>query len=280
VKQNVCVAHLNINSLLLKKDQISVLLSSCNIDILCLNETKLDESISDDELLMTNFNIIRRDRTRHGGGIVIYINNTIKYNVVNDLNCENIEVLWLEVILPKLEPFLLCSVYKPPSSNVTYRNCMLENFQNAADINPNVLILGDFNENILSMSTTFVNDICCLIDAKQLVSEATRVTPDTNSLIDLIFTTFYDKHSCTTVSKICLSDHYMVSTNIECNFSNAPHNMINCRSFKNFEEPAFINDLRKELCNVDMSVKMDEMWHEWKAKFINVCDIYAPIRSF
>ena len=41
LRQGACVAHLNINSLLLKINQVSVLLGDLNIDILCLNETKL-----------------------------------------------------------------------------------------------------------------------------------------------------------------------------------------------------------------------------------------------
>ena len=145
-----------------------------NISILCLNETKLDSSISDDELKIYNYVFVRRDRTRHGGDIGIYVKTCIKYKLVSDLITEDIEVLWLEINLPKFDPFLLCSKYRPPNSSVKYRDALFDNFQQAANLNPNLLILGDFNENILGgVEGTYVDYLCSLLDLKQLVKTAT-----------------------------------------------------------------------------------------------------------
>ena len=94
-----------VNSLLSKKDQISLLLTDLNIDILCLNETKLDSTICDSQLLINGYTFIRRDRTRHGGGLGIYVRNSLKHRIVNDLLSNEVEVLWLEISLPKSEPF-------------------------------------------------------------------------------------------------------------------------------------------------------------------------------
>ena len=37
-----------------------------------MNETWLDENISDEELRLTDYNIIRRDRDCLGGGVAVY----------------------------------------------------------------------------------------------------------------------------------------------------------------------------------------------------------------
>ncbi len=55
------MASLNINSLLLHIDELRVFMSSSKIDILMINETKLDSTIHDNEVYVTAFEIARRD---------------------------------------------------------------------------------------------------------------------------------------------------------------------------------------------------------------------------
>ena len=41
----------------------------------------LDDSISDDEILIPGLSFIRRDRDRHGGGIAMYVHESVPYSV-------------------------------------------------------------------------------------------------------------------------------------------------------------------------------------------------------
>ena len=43
------------------------------LDILVLNETRLDETISSSEISIDKYTLVRNDRTRHGGGVAMYI---------------------------------------------------------------------------------------------------------------------------------------------------------------------------------------------------------------
>ena len=64
--------HLNIRYLYPKLDETKTLLhNQTNIDILCLCETFLHDRFSDDELKIDGYNFIRKDRQRHGGGLII-----------------------------------------------------------------------------------------------------------------------------------------------------------------------------------------------------------------
>ena len=70
-KLNLSFVHLNVRSLLPKLDHLSVELQ--NYDIIALTETFLDDSISNEKVHIPGFQKpIRRDRNRHGGGVVIY----------------------------------------------------------------------------------------------------------------------------------------------------------------------------------------------------------------
>lgn len=73
------MAMLNITSLLKHMDEIRVLLTTKNVDVLAINETRLDCTISDDLVNVPNYDIIRFDRNRNGGGVCIYLNNAISY---------------------------------------------------------------------------------------------------------------------------------------------------------------------------------------------------------
>ena len=66
------VGHLNINRLYNKTCDINLLLKQNELDILCLTETWLDKTCSNNELfLLNNFITTRIDRHGNGGGIVI-----------------------------------------------------------------------------------------------------------------------------------------------------------------------------------------------------------------
>jgi hypothetical protein len=53
--------------------------------ILAVTETWLDSSIGDGEVTIENYSIVRFDRTRHGGGVCVYVRNGLNFNVRSDL---------------------------------------------------------------------------------------------------------------------------------------------------------------------------------------------------
>ena len=74
------IASLNINSLLKHIDELRVLISNSTIDILAINESKIDDSVFENEInILIGYNMIRNDRNRFGGGVVLYIRDTISF---------------------------------------------------------------------------------------------------------------------------------------------------------------------------------------------------------
>ena len=58
-------------------------------DILAINESKIDPTIRDSEIYINNYSIVRFDRNRFGGGVALYIKNTIPYTERKDLVPDN-----------------------------------------------------------------------------------------------------------------------------------------------------------------------------------------------
>ena len=65
------VAHLNICSLRYKIDELRLLQRICGFDILGISETHLDSSVPDNFLQIDGLQLIRRDRTKCKGGVIL-----------------------------------------------------------------------------------------------------------------------------------------------------------------------------------------------------------------
>ena len=63
--------HLNIHFLYPKLDEIKLLNFDKQLDVLCFCEAFLNDSFSDHELSINNYNMFSRDRGAIGGGLVL-----------------------------------------------------------------------------------------------------------------------------------------------------------------------------------------------------------------
>ena len=61
--------YYNVRSLLPKIDELRAVCETSKPDIVYIVETWLDHSISDNELLVPNYQLFRLDKNRHGGGM-------------------------------------------------------------------------------------------------------------------------------------------------------------------------------------------------------------------
>ena len=115
----VLIGNLNINSIRNEFDQLKDTVLKYT-DILILAETKLETFLTS-QFLMDGFSKpYRFDRNKYGGGVMIYIRNTIRSKILEKHSCpNNIECLFIELNFRKCK-WLLCGMYHPPSQNDEY----------------------------------------------------------------------------------------------------------------------------------------------------------------
>jgi len=186
------MASLNINSLLAHIDELRVFMSNSKIDILSINETKLDSTIDDSEVYLPGFEITRKDRKtngRNGGGVCIYVRCNLNYKIRDDLSTENLECLVSEIIKPRSRPFLVSTWYRPPDSPVNLFNEFEELVHKIEAGNWEFFLLGDINVDLMP-DTTLANavklkHIFDIYGLDQLITEPTRITLNSRSLIAL-----------------------------------------------------------------------------------------------
>ncbi|CAB3980684.1 RNA-directed DNA polymerase from transposon BS [Paramuricea clavata] len=66
------VGYLNIASLVKHVDELKIYLEKEPLDVLSINETRLDEIISTDTVSIPGYNMVAKNRNRQGGGVAIY----------------------------------------------------------------------------------------------------------------------------------------------------------------------------------------------------------------
>ena len=96
------IAFLNICSLTCHYDELCAFMEDKTIDILGLNETRLDNTIADSQIDIEGYDILRRDRNRNGGGVAFYVAQSLTYvNIQDLLSHEDLEILTVEIKKPK-----------------------------------------------------------------------------------------------------------------------------------------------------------------------------------
>ena len=73
----MCVLYFNVRSLVPKIDNLRAICSFYSPHIVCVVESWLDETIFDSEITVQGYSHCCLDCSRHGGGIIIFINATV-----------------------------------------------------------------------------------------------------------------------------------------------------------------------------------------------------------
>ena len=205
------MASLNIVSLPRHIDELRIFMTEQALDILAINETSLDPSISNQEIQISGYEVIRKDKNRNGGGVCLYVRSTINYKLRRSLVPQTIGCLCIEICKPSCRPFLVSTWYRPPSSPAGIFEAF-ETFIGRIDCeNKDSYILGDINCDMLpqesNSQTNTLLGICDVYPYTQIMTQPTRITYNSATLIDLILTNTPQKIIKSGVIRVGFSDH-------------------------------------------------------------------------
>ena len=83
--KNLIIAHIYINSIANKLEDIKPILSENYADILVVGETKIDDTFPQSQFQLPNYKTFRKDRNCHGGGLMVFIKNDLACHRWSDL---------------------------------------------------------------------------------------------------------------------------------------------------------------------------------------------------
>jgi len=196
---NLSLLSLNIRSLPAHYEELQSLLLNCNVnfDLVCLTESMLNSNIVD----IYNLNGFRafhslRPVGRKGGGVTVFASSSLNVTEMELLSLQHefLESVFIDITVGGKHIFV-GTIYKPPSVNDN--NFIAKLHEMIASLNigsgNECIICGDFNIDLLpsdrhNTATQFLNSMHS-VSLLPLISKPTRITDQTATLIDNIFTT-------------------------------------------------------------------------------------------
>ena len=142
--------------------------------------------------------------------------------------------------------------------------------------------MGDFNVDLKAHTNNKWLNLINLFDLTQLVTEPTRVTETTNTLIDHVYTTHPENIVRCFTSTLSLNDHFPIcfTRKVNSKLLKDKHTTTTYRSYKHFDENKFISDIANDLDEfaADKS-SIDEDLNIWYSFLLKHLNNHAPIKS-
>ena len=168
--------------------------------------------------MLNGFTLCKQNRvTRSGGGVGIYIRSTFDHVIRNDLQCNsNIsEGIFVELECNSTRNILVGCIYRPPDGSILQFTEELESlFGKLRNEKKIVCVGGDFNINLLNYSVD--NTLSHFVDLfvsqhfYPTLNRPTRVSDQTNTLIDCIFTSSLGPAVSGVIVDALVSDHFPI----------------------------------------------------------------------
>lgn len=200
-----------------------------SIDIICINETFLTDTVSLPNI--PNFSFYRADGTNHSGGLLMMIKNSIEHEPLNGSQMTTI-VECMTMRIKARRAFTLSLVYcrGGPRQIASLRSNLIPEITALCDPSEPFFIVGDFNSKHRSWTCSRPNTAGKLL--KQFIDDSGLhlLFPDSHtynptslqmspSTIDLIITNGIIPCSDPEAIEIFTSDHYPVSFEIHNTYS-------------------------------------------------------------
>ena len=284
-KKGIRLGYLNICHIKNKKDEIADILANSgnSFHMFCFSESHLNNKITDQDLSISGFNIIRKDATKKlETGLVMYYSNSIEVKRLNNIENHNIESIWIEMKVKKNKPIIIGFVYRNPAENAGWLNRFHTMMEAVTFEDKEIIMLGDFNIDLLKKHTDWKRTYkqYCL---KQLIKTPTRITKDSETLIDHIYVTnkeHFKEHSSSIFGR---SDHNAICATWAKKGVKIPksdHKTITIRNFTKFEQSRFLQDLAQaQMSKIYQSSNPDQALKDWLNIFNGIYDKHAPFMT-
>ena len=265
-KTNLSVLSVNIRSIRANFNQLLAFTSYIKheFDFIIVTETWLESSLNVG-LDIPGYVSEHIFRNKHGGGISIFYLPIYSVSKISELSTINdcFESLFLNIKCNNHETICLGGVYRPPSCSLTQFNHSFRDTILSKLSFKNLLLAGDFNVNLLkenpSLAERDFNNLLSEFNLYQLIQFPTRVTPESSSLIDHIWTTI-SPISFSSVTDYPISDHYPICALFPLSAENEPK-LITFRT-----------------CSENAIDKFTEKFNELHIKYMN-CPLNCPHKA-
>ena len=253
-------------------------------DVICITECWLCHDIQDTEIQIPGYQLVRLDRNRHGGGVLIYVLHKF---IVKQLHTHpSLELLTVTLHCDKCK-FCLSLFYRPPCSSVDVLHC-LHNYLQSINIPQflSFILVGDFNINFLDSTHPSFSKLCNILSTfslTQVVKDHTHIYRNSShSLIDfVVMSNPSSLSSCNIIPPLSNSDHLGIKVKVDLKSISKPvrHRR---RSIWRYSHADW-GKARKIIVGFDWDTLLSEdinlSWTRWHANFMAIMEECIPKKT-
>lgn len=285
------IIHFNGRSLYKNFDFIKEYLQqfSCPFSVIAITETwfNIEKGIHFD---LNGYELRYMNRqNKVGGGVAIYIHNSIKYNVVTDLTLAIdgiFECLTIEIVNEKKKNVIISCIYRTPSSSIETFNAWMDKL--FSSMNQKVLfICGDFNIDLLNPTKLKAiddfTDTMYSLSLYPTITKPSRITSYSATIIDNIFTNVMDGQVMSGLFICDITDHLPVFTLYGCDFHKTKDTMITIAKRTLNEEAicAFNNSLaQQDWSSVYQEANVDTAYDLFLDILTQLYNKHCPVKEY
>lgn len=274
------IVHMNSRGLSdCKLDQLSLLVNKTKIDVLCLSETHIRDELTLANCGMANYGIFaqRREMRTGWGGVLIYVHQRHQASLHVSGSARGFDFVVVQIKPTKSSPFLIACVYRNPNSRMEDSASDIKRFLES--LSGETVITGDMNFSPKSqLDRIFTSE-----SLFQLIKQPTRVTDESASTIDLIYTNNRSHVQASGVIAYSIADHLttFVVRKVNPRRPQREHHILSeYRCWKKFSFTEFQRLLSS--ANVDVLAFLqsaDVAVEAWTLHVNNCLDQVAPIKK-
>jgi len=277
------ICHVNAQSLLPHFVEFADFFNCHDYNIICVSETWLTPSVNSAMVSLPGYNLFRNDRTyKRGGGVGIYVKSEFIASVICFSNSQldrSTEFLFVSIKCSKGSLLIGC-VYRPPKlSIVNFETCLSA----LVASHENVVILGDFNSDLLSNNWYKTEVITLATSLNFFIVPLNATYHHTNgaSLLDLIIVNDEDCVTCSGQFPLpALSMHDLIFIELKLEVPKFQPKLIRYRDFRSFNRDEFLLMLSSfNFSFLSSDADINEKVLLFNQHLLNCYDVHAPIRQ-
>ena len=272
---------------------------NCQFSLICLQETWLNDDSDLSLYQLNNYKCISQGKycSQHGG-LIMYLHDTLSYEPYDpDFKSDIWDGQFINVNIGNCNKYIyVANIDRPPMFNDTYEilerfndeiNAIITNLNNGRS---NILLLGDFNINLLKINEKrrSVNNYLDSMLANNLlpvITFPTRFTDYSCSLIDNMFTNISTDYLSSRILLSDISDHppYLMLFKIDPKHSRHPKYIFSHKNDKKSLDSLYALLESKQIfeqLNTDKTANPNYNYHILETVLVNSINKIMPLRKF
>ena len=254
------------------------------IDIICVDETKLNSSYPDCQFHIDGFQFppFRRDRNKYGGGKIVYVREGFIAKRQVNLEGNTSKTICTDATISK-KKWCVIFVCRPPHSNKkkVFFSELTTSLNQATNKYGSIIVMEDLNIDTIkngSETNHSLSHLCDTFSLGNLISSSTCFKSLPGTSIDVFLTNRTRSFHNTAVTETGINDNHKLKTSFfQSHFQQIPPKKIEYRNYKKFDVTRFIRDLEQEIIEGEIYKYNNDMYSTFCDVFRSVLNRHAPL---